>query len=291
METAVGQIIKEGYFQTPSVIPEAECEKLKNCIFKVTRKGFPASFATVYDEFWKLFARLSNVFTPILGPNYQLQAGMNVYFVEKGIQAAGWSPHRDYELREDVLRPDGRPTLASVWIPLTDATTLNSCIYVLPTNLDPNCPGNLKKTTIDSKLLSSTRALPAKAGSILGWNQHLIHWGSRSSEWAKEPRISVGAYFQSRDVDPYVDDLVIDFSSPVSFQFRLGVIGLLIRQEKLTPLYAMPKYPDNLFSFCKKYGDLLGLKKEGLIQKIQRSRRVDNVFSWKILTNKIKEMF
>jgi len=271
VEASVRQVIKEGYFQTPSVIPEADIEKLTNCILKVTGEGFPPPFAIVYDEFWKLFGRLSNVLSPVLESDYQILAEIWVYVVEKGAHAQGWLPHRDYEFRKDVLRPDGRPTIATVWFPLTDATTLNSCIYVLPTNLGPNCPGHLKKTTIDSSLLPSVRALPAKAGSIIGWNQHLIHWGARSSEWAAEPRISLAMYFQSRDVAPYVDNLTVDLSSPVPFDYRLGVIGRLIRKYSKTKLAEMPHFSDSLLRFCKKYKNLIGSKEEDMTQKIRRA--------------------
>lgn len=271
METSVRQIIKEGYFQTPPIIPQADIETLTDCISKVTQEGFPHVCALVYDEFWRVLGRLSNVLSPVLGSNYQLLQGVDIFHVRKGIEAAGLPPHRDYEFRKDVLRPDGRPTLASVWIPLTDVTPLNSCLYVLPTNLDPNCPGNLKKATIDSKLVPSIRALPAKAGSIICWNQHIIHWGARSSEWAAEERIALGTYYQSRDVAPYIEGLTFDLPSPIPFHFRLDIIRRSLRAQLVG---------SNEPSAMKRF------KREGLIQKIRRSRRVAQVLPWNIFKRK-----
>lgn len=40
-------------------------------------------------------------------------------------------PHRDFNFTESN-DPDGRPKMLSIWVPVTDATLNNGCMYVLP---------------------------------------------------------------------------------------------------------------------------------------------------------------
>ncbi|ETX07275.1 MAG: hypothetical protein ETSY2_12105 [Candidatus Entotheonella gemina] len=236
-DQAMRQIVDEGYFYLPSVIPAEEISPLAKGVSAVVEAGFPAPFALVYDEVWRLLARLTHVLAPILGADYVALPDFWLWHVDRHTETSGWVPHRDYETERDVLRPDGRPTLMTVWIPFSDATPLNSCIYVLPNHLDPNYPDNLRPYTVPQHALQAIRALPAPAGSVLGWNQYLLHWGSSSSTWATQPRISIGIYFQSGDVDPY-ELPVIDLQAPLSLNDRLGIIGHMI--VKYNYMYGYP---------------------------------------------------
>ena len=49
-------------------------------------------------------------------------------------KGAGWGVHRDKGPRS--LFKNGKPKSLTIWIPLTDANTENSCMYVLPANRD-----------------------------------------------------------------------------------------------------------------------------------------------------------
>jgi hypothetical protein len=71
-------------------------------------------------------------------------------------------------------------------------------MYVVPAHLDQNYG-----TPQDHELrygIQSVRALPSAAGGLLMWTQALLHWGSRSSELAAGPRISISVEFQRGDV-------------------------------------------------------------------------------------------
>ena len=46
------QLREEGYFQTPSVIPTATIQEMRDCIENVRKAGFPTMFALVYDVFY-----------------------------------------------------------------------------------------------------------------------------------------------------------------------------------------------------------------------------------------------
>lgn len=231
----VGQTVEEGYFQTAPLVPADEIRLLAAAVSAVVEAGFHPIFATVYDELWQLVARLDELLRPILGEGFRVVPDFWLWHVEPGSERSGWAPHRDLQYA-NTLRPDGRPTLITVWIPFTDATPLNSCIYVLPLSRDPGNPDRLRSTAVDH--LQDVRALPAAAGSILGWNQHLLHWGSRSSRRADQPRISWGIYCQSGDVPPF-DARAFEPRGQLTFDQRLSFIGTAFtRYERHFPLPA-----------------------------------------------------
>jgi hypothetical protein len=103
-------------------------------------------------------------------------------------------------------------------------------MYVLPASLDPNyLNSQVEGRTATESIqmmnnLQAIRALPAKAGSILGWTHALFHWGSRSSLKAENPRISLSVEFQRGDIAPYETGLLDPLVLP-TFSQRLHLIG------------------------------------------------------------------
>lgn len=79
--------------------------------------------------------------------------------------------------------------------------------------------------------LQDVRALPAKPGDVLGWNQAILHWGARSSRRATEPRISFACEFQRGDVEPYNRPLLDPQQLP-PIEMRLALIGKQILQYR-----------------------------------------------------------
>lgn len=250
------QVTEEGYLQTGPMLPGPLIRKLSSGIQKVFRLGVPGPFAFVYDEYWQALGGFSQLLTPILGEGYRFIPDFWAWHVVKHGDASGWGPHRDHQYNRSTLNKDGSPQLITLWIPLTDATPLNACMYVLPTHLDPNYPDKINIQTVDHDQLQSIRALPAKAGSVLGWNSYAIHWGSRSSQWAEEPRISMGIYFQSKDTDPF-DHLVMDLPCEVPFEFRLGVIGRALLIYNKNRLSKTLDFSHALLGLCDKYASRL----------------------------------
>lgn len=57
-----------------------------------------------------------------------------VRYVDPSRGDAGFSPHRDRQPDSSpaTFRPDGTAMYATLWLPLTDATPENSCLYVIP---------------------------------------------------------------------------------------------------------------------------------------------------------------
>lgn len=217
------QLREEGYFQTDPVIPTATLDQMLECIEKVKSAGFPAMFALVYDVFYQAFAYFDSILAGILGAGYKLVPNFWVYYIETSDSGKGFEPHRDAEYA-NTIGADGMPTVITIWITITEANPLNSCMYILPANRDPEYAEAIHNlnTKATKFALEDVRALPTKAGTLSCWDQYVFHWGSRSSKRAKFPRVSYAAYCQRGDIPP-VDD-VVAIPSIVDFKTRLGLI-------------------------------------------------------------------
>lgn len=192
---------REGYFQAPPIIALERAQRLSRVIRALYARKIPPVFALVYDDFWQMFGALDPALKDMLGEDYLLmQTDIWGWQVNPAEGESGWGPHRDLP-KEGVLRENGNPRVVNIWMPLTDATPLNACMYVMPAHLDPNLPHTLDGNDFTMRDWQSIRALPAPAGSALAWNTQVMHWGARSSCMASEPRISIGLYFHSADLD------------------------------------------------------------------------------------------
>lgn len=218
------QLREEGYFQTNPLIPIATIQEMNECINRVTKAGLPPMFALVYDVFYQVLGYFHSTLTGILGSGYKLVPNFWVYYIDTSDMGKGFEPHRDAEY-ENTIDANGMPTVITIWITITDANPLNSCMYILPSNRDPQYAEAIKnlKTPANQFALEDIRALPTKAGTLSCWDQYVFHWGSRSSKRAKEPRISYAAYCQRGDI-AVVDDVTFDIPSVVDFQTRIGLI-------------------------------------------------------------------
>jgi hypothetical protein len=193
--------VREGYFHAPQVIAPAHAARLAHVVGNLVRSGIPPVFCLVYDEFWAMFAGLDPLLRALLGEGYGVTpTDIWAWHVAPTEGAAGWGPHRDLP-RPEALGPDGRPRLVNVWLPLTDAGPDNACMYVLPTHLDPNFPDHVDGGKFGLQDWQNIRALPAHAGSALGWNTQVLHWGGRCSARATSARISVAICFHSAGCD------------------------------------------------------------------------------------------
>lgn len=224
IDAYISQLQEERYFQTPVLIPERLTAEMRRCIEEVRQAGLPALFALVYDVFYEGLTYFDGVMTSILGKGYQLIPNFWVYYIDTSEQGKGFEPHRDTEYT-DTIDENGLPTVLTLWVAVTDATPHNSCMYVLPANRDPHYAKAVHtqdKIPIELFPLEDIRAIPAQAGSLSCWDQYLLHWGSRSSKHAREPRISYAFYCQRAEIPP-VDDACIDLSRPLTFERRLAL--------------------------------------------------------------------
>jgi hypothetical protein len=242
---SVARIKEEGYYQTRPAVEAELCRRLSEGVQNIAAAGIHPIFLGVYDEFWQVAARLSPLLAPILGERYRVLDEIWVFLVDPANAGSGWPPHRDYTTFDsprarDGMRADGRPTVVTVWIPVTDAEPSNGCMYVLPANLDPNLParpsiGMAARPGEAAPRLQDVRALPAPAGSVLTWNIFLLHWGGSASRHAPHPRISLAFYFHSDEVEPVAEGLCA-LEGELPFQERLARVGrALLRYEHELP--------------------------------------------------------
>jgi Phytanoyl-CoA dioxygenase (PhyH) len=235
-ERCVSFFRQEGYFQAPPLIAESMTRRLARAVTGLADHGIPGVFAFIYDEFWQLFMAANPFLGSVLGSGYRVTPSeIWTFHVPMGSQSAGWAPHRDL-LTHDTVRGEN-VTALTLWIPLTDATPLNGCMYVLPEKLDPGIGEKLLPPQPTLALLQNVRALPAAAGSVLGWNTRILHWGGRSSDQADQPRIAAGIYFHARDINlnalAYQNNeaarkqvpLTFERSMELPFDARLAAIG------------------------------------------------------------------
>jgi hypothetical protein len=262
IERARLQICEDGYLQTGPGVPANDCRALSLAIERIIEARYHPMFLAVYDEYWRVLQRIAPLLTPILGEHYRVLGDFWIWCISHRTASAGWRPHRDHQFRRRItLRDDRTPTIVTVWIPFTDATPLNGCMYLLPLPRDPNFPD--RPDAFEASSLQDVRALPAQAGSVLAWNQYILHWGGAASRWADGPRMSTGIYAQAGDV-PLFTEKPVDFDQTLPFAKRLSLIAsnmLLYQQEHRFPpelvdmalraVKALPNWegmiPDSLF--------------------------------------------
>jgi hypothetical protein len=220
-----GRIRQEGYFRLHHEFG-LDLAAMADLVRALAAESIPPVFAFVYDEFWAPFYALDALYGGILG-RYGMLPDFWVWHVDPRNGDVGWKPHRDKGYAS--LRPDGSPMSLTTWIPLTDATPLNSCMYLVPADADPTY-GTAREAEWTFEL-PAIRALPAAPGDVLVWNQAVLHWGSRGSLRSENPRISMAFEFQTADVMPF-NRPFLPSGRPVPFGMRLSLIGKQILQYR-----------------------------------------------------------
>ena len=230
----LNQLIKqEGYFHGNIGTWHTPLTPIVITIQKLRMQGFPPVFIFLYDEIWQFAYQLSSIISCLLGEQYWMLPDFWAWYIDPALAEAGWNPHRDKGYQS--LHADGTPSSLTAWIPLTPATPLNGCMYILPADRDPvyGTPDD-KNWKID---YSSIRALPANPNEFLIWNQAVLHWGARSNKRATgQPRISCAFEFQRRDIPAWNQPLIVP-NSFLNFTQRLNLIGKQILQyQHMYPL-------------------------------------------------------
>ncbi|MFO1183944.1 MAG: phytanoyl-CoA dioxygenase family protein [Bauldia sp.] len=215
----------DGYFQLAHDFG-LDLSRMADTVRRFSDAAIPPVFCFLFDEFWAPFQALDAMYGGILGP-YGLLPDFWVWNVDPAKGEAGWTPHRDRG--RFALRPDGRPITLTTWIPLSDATPLNSCMYVVPAHADPTYGTPHENEYLFE--LPAIRALPAKAGDVLVWNQAVIHWGSRTSHRATESRVSMAFEFQANDSRPF-NKPILPPNEPIPFELRLRLIAKQVLQYR-----------------------------------------------------------
>jgi len=228
-----GRMVKEGYVHLAQPGFRASFEKLAALFDLLASEGLPPVFSFVFDELWNLNRQLSHFIATLLQGDYAMLPNFWAWRVLPG--ESGWKPHRDKI--SGCLFPDRRPKSITVWIPITEAHPLNGCMYALPADRDEEYA--LENSTRGVGEWSDIRALPAKAGDLLAWTQHLYHWGGHAADdHSLPPRMSVAFEYQRKDVRPFKTPL-LDPEGSWSLEERLSLIAKQVLQYqhmyKLSP--------------------------------------------------------
>src|SRR5208337_1873305 len=140
LESQAAWLREEGYFQTDPMVPAAMLREMAECIDVVRKAGFPPLFALVYDAFHVAFRHFHPIIKNIIGETYYIIPNYWVYYIEPSDAGKGFEPHRDAEY-PDTIDASGMPTVITLWVAVTDATPLNSCMYLVPRTATPITPG------------------------------------------------------------------------------------------------------------------------------------------------------
>lgn len=221
------KLIREGYVHMPAAGLGAPFAAMNDLFDKMVENGFPPVFSFVYDEFWNLKIQLADLLGHFMdGADYAMLPDFWAWRVASG--QSGWAPHRDKPANS--LFPDRKPKSLTVWLPLNEAHPLNGCMYVLPADRDiyygvDNAQGFGGK-------LPDIRALPAQAGDVLAWTQHVFHWGSHAADsHPYPPRMSVAFEYQRLDVPSFNRPLLEPAGMP-DFESRLALIAKQVMQYR-----------------------------------------------------------
>lgn len=208
------QLHEEGYFQMPPVFTEAELTPVRDALMRFRVQKIPPVYIYLYDQPWHLFHRLTQLIGHFLGEKYAILPNLWAWHLAMPGEA-GWPPHRDCDA-DTVFDIGGDRILMSLslWVPLTDTAPENGGMYVLPRTRQPGLEGIDKAQGV---------ALPARAGSVLGWTQDLYHWGGDYTADATGPRLSLSLEFQNRAFAALIEPL-LDFSKLPPFDQRLAMI-------------------------------------------------------------------
>lgn len=242
LERLTRRIMRDGYFGDVDPRLATLAPTIGEAVKTLVRFGLPPVLVWVYDEPWECFRRLAPVIGSILGEDYKLLPAFWAWHVDPSKGEAGWQPHRDKTTGS--LAPDGSPLSLTCWIPLSEATPLNGCMYVVPAYLDPSYNRPVSEQRMPAAPLA--RALPAKPGDFLIWNQAILHWGSMSSEFGDKPRMSMALEFQRGDIAPFQQPLLESKALP-SFGDRIRLIARQILQY--THMYGVPEKHVQLAQF------------------------------------------
>lgn len=231
IDPMLANLKREGYVQVPDVLAESTIAPIRDTVSTLFGLGIPLPFAFVYDELWLAFQGVSRFLSAALGADYRALPDFWVWHVNPSEGAAGWGPHRDRV--QNTLDYDNSPHTLTMWLPFTDATPLNGCMYVLPAHLDDRFRQRRFDGTDNNVVYNpqDIRALPATAGTMFAWNQAVLHWGGRGSRLGTAPRISAAFEYQRAD-RPAFNTPLLDPGRVPTFTERLGLIGKQVLQYR-----------------------------------------------------------
>ena len=213
----------EGYLACAPVIPAALVARCREAIELVRAAGAPPLAAFAFDAPWELAALLGQHARAAFAGEARLVPAFWAWRVDgdDGGAARGWDPHRDHTGL--AIDDAGRPQAIALWVPLTEATAENGCMYVVPAPWDPQY-GNPRASS-EVMFVQAIRALPARPGAVLGWTSRLLHWGAMARP-GSPPRLSISFEYQDAAAPPVEDEAL-----PLGWMPAVGERRALIERQ------------------------------------------------------------
>ena len=128
-------LLSEGYVQLDPVQWALPLDRMAALVSGLRQDGLPPVMAWLYDEFWAAHRQLLPLSAALLDGPVASLPNFWAWCIDPQTAESGWQPHRDVGRR--ALFHDGAPKIISYWLPLTAATPLNGCMYVVPADRDP----------------------------------------------------------------------------------------------------------------------------------------------------------
>ncbi len=173
-----------GYIECPCCLPPELVARARAAVEDVVARGAPAVVACALDPLWEIVELAVPYAERALAAPVAILPAFWAWHL--GTEPAGWSVHRDSPAL--AFTDTGAPATMTLWIALSDATPRNGCIYVVPAPWDLQYRNPQATSHILS--LQHVLALPAPAGTVLGWTHALLHWGGMAIP-GSPPRISM----------------------------------------------------------------------------------------------------
>jgi hypothetical protein len=232
------RIADEGYFHLGNALSSGWVDRTYRAVEAVRTAGWPAVFAFVFDDCWSIAnsGPLLDFLGSSLGDGCRQNTVVWAHWVPDATGSAGWRPHIDSKGQGDRF--------LSIWIALSDATVDNGCMFLVrPRAVTPEIA-----QAIDARmdlpyasyrhLLHNVVALPATAGSIIGWRGDVLHWGGLNTGGAA-PRASLALEFRSHDstASQFEAPLIDPREGPPPFRLRLFAVAKALREySKFEPM-------------------------------------------------------
>lgn len=196
----------KGYLQLDPLFSLGDLAPISAALDQLKAASIPPVYIYLFDQPWQLFERLRNLIQHFLGADYALLPNFWAWHLDT-VGDGGWPPHRDCDA-QTVFDIGGDKLLMSLslWVPLTDVDEENGCMYVI--ERDQETEIRALQSPPKEDLLAFAAALPAKAGSVLGWPQDVMHFGGTYGPGAKNTRKSLSFEFQNAAFDPLVEPLL-----------------------------------------------------------------------------------
>ena len=135
-EQALGEIAvhfwNQGYLKIPAIFGEADLAPVRDAMEALHCKGIPPVYIYLYDQPWRMFARLAPLVRYFLGENFAVLPNLWAWHLSREGER-GWPPHRDCDAQTVFGAGDEAVIMSlSIWLPLNDTDEDNGCMYVLP---------------------------------------------------------------------------------------------------------------------------------------------------------------